>query len=325
MTSSYLPRPSQMAQAYSIQPRNRRHSMSCANMRCMSSSCLRPRHPMAYLTVRLYQHATHFRSRTSRTRLTVTVSLYLLGGTVGEKSRYYATVLTQRRGGKRGSATSQLMPEQMKTERAIQVHESYTRHLCQTKVLKYAPLHIAFSALTRKLMLIGGAADPASTAQQPDARTSLSRKELRRERAPRRPRPAWHLPQPHRRVRTANRRTGRTTGLVVLLTADGRARTRGDGERRLGGDYTECGGGPKQARGCTDIADHRERAKPDGADTARGVAEFLQELAEHQRPRGESWHVSCESWRYSWEGGTNGSKDVGRWWWYKYQWTDGWG
>ena len=179
--------------------------------------------------------------------------------------------------------------------------------------------------IIRKLMLIGGLADPAPTAQQPDARTSFSRKELRRERAARRPRPARHFPQPCRRVRAARRRTCRTAGLVILLSAGGRAGARRDGERRLGGNYhAECGDGPRQARGRTDIADHGERAESDGADAARGAAEFLQELVEHQGPRAESWHLGCESRRGTWKGGTDGSENVGGRWWCERECTDGW-
>ena len=73
------------------------------------------------------------------------------------------------------------------------------------------------------------AADPASTPQQSDARTSLSREEPRRERAAGRSRPAWHLSHSLRRICAATRRPGRSLELVVLLTANGRARPGGDG------------------------------------------------------------------------------------------------
>jgi hypothetical protein len=181
-----------MEQPSSTRPHNRQHSTSYANMRCTFCSCLPPRHPTAYLTVRLHQHATHFRFCTNQTRSTVTVSLYLLGGIVGEKLRYYVTVSTRKGGGKLGSAISHLRPEPMK--RAKQVLESFMRHSCQIKVPKYAPLYIASFLFTRKLIVISGTAEPASTAQQPDAGTSLSGEELRRERATCRPRPTRHLP-----------------------------------------------------------------------------------------------------------------------------------
>jgi hypothetical protein len=130
-------------------------------------------------------------------------------------------------------------------------------------------------SLPENTKIIINTAHPAPSPQQPDARTSLSREELRRERAACRSRPPWDLPHPHRRVRAAVRRPRRSLGLVILLATDSRACAGGDGGQRRG--RLAWRPRPRQARRRADVTYPRERAEPDAA---RGAAELLQEPAE---------------------------------------------
>jgi len=61
-----------------------------------------------------------------------------------------------------------------------------------------------------------------------------------------------------------------------------------------------------------DIAYPRECAGPDAA---RGAAEFLQEPAESQGPRGEPWDLGGEPWCGTWKAPGDRAEDVGRWCW----------
>lgn len=126
----------QMAQLYSTQRRNRRHSMSCDSTRCTPSSCLLHQLPTVRSTVWPHQHATHSRSYTSQILSTVTASSCPQDGTVGEKSRYCGTASTQKRGARRGSTT--FRPSLASMDGAKQVRGKCTRRSFRTKVSRHA-------------------------------------------------------------------------------------------------------------------------------------------------------------------------------------------
>ena len=186
--------------------------------------------------------------------------------------------------------------------------EAGARKLYASLVQDQGPKVRAPSSFENTKILIN-VADPAPTPQQSDARTSLSREELRRERAARGSRSAWDLPHSHRRVRAAGRRPRRALGLVVLLAADSRACAGGDGGRQHGRHAWRPR--PRQARGRANVAYPGERAEPDGTVAARGAAELLQEPVKYQGPHGEPRHLGGEPWCYSWEAPADRAEDVG--------------
>jgi hypothetical protein len=111
------------------------HDHTTDNTQCLTPICVaRPFVPPASLSDGLLDGTTTparnlFRFYTSQTRSTVTASLYLPGGTIGEKLWYYVTVLTRKRGGKLGSAISHLRP----MKKAKQVLGSFMWHSCHTR------------------------------------------------------------------------------------------------------------------------------------------------------------------------------------------------
>jgi hypothetical protein len=214
----------QTAQASFTPRRSQRHSTYCVNTCCTPYLYPRLLPLTARSTALRHQCETHSRSCTSRIHSTATASLYLRDGTVGERSWFYATVSTRKRGARHGSAIYRPTPES--TRIATTALEKCTRPSWRTKVPRYVLTCFPTFSSSR---LSKHAADAAPSPQQPNPRTSLPLEELRRERTTRRSRPARHIPHSHGRIRRACRGPRRALELFILLASDSRARASGDG------------------------------------------------------------------------------------------------
>ena len=290
-----------MTQASFTRHRSRRHSTSCANMRSMSYLCLPAPSPDGALDstaapVRNPFPFVHKPNTLDRDRIVVPAGWVSWGKIAVLRDGFDAKAV----GARHGNVICRPRPESAWMTKAG-ARKTVRGSRAGQRPPKYACVPDFFSPYSSE----NTQSTPLPpTPQQSDARTSLSRAELRRERAACRSRPAWDRPHSHRRHLPASSGSWAHRPSRYRLSS-----------MRLW-RWRSVARAPRLAASASVGVQARRRRLSLGAHLAvRGAAELLQELSESQGPRGEPWDLGGEPWCGNWEAAADRAEGVGRWCW----------